>query len=398
MDFTRSSPLSFPVVASSILHMFKESVEFNLQELLPELGVAPVTGSAFTQARYKIAATFFKDLNQLTVDTYRSSRKKLWKGHVLLGGDGSTLNLPPSEDIEEYFGIHSTSELGVSRYLARVFFIYDVLNDIVVENRISNTGQGEKTLLLECLKSLGHVKGILILDRGFGNFCTIKELVNQKAQFCVRLGLKNSNFAKVALENSRQDFVTVWRPSAKEKENCKKNGLDCGPLTVRVTRVKLKTGETELLVTSLLDNKKYTCQDMKELYHLRWGVEEGFKNLKPKMKVEQFGCKKAQGVFQEFYSHIFCMNMVGLAGLAAANSIKVKTAHRKWKYKYNWKNAYRFLRAKMIKFLSLKEIDGLMENLLAKVASSIVAVKPDREFTRDTRHRNKRGRISQFHK
>lgn len=365
---------------------------------MPELGARPVTGSAFTQARYKIQSGFFKDLNQLTIDAYQASDKKRWKGHVLLGGDGSSLNLPPSEEIENYFGIYSINELGINRYLARVFFLYDVLNDVVVESRLSKMERGEKTLLLECLATLEHTNEILILDRGLGNFCTIKELVNHQVQFCIRLGLKNSNFAKAVLQGDGQDFVTVWNPSPKERENCKKNGLDCGPLTVRVVKIKLKTGETELLVTSLLDTKNYTYQDLAELYDLRWGVEEGFKNLKPKMKVEQFGCKKSEGVFQEFYAHIFYLNMVGLTGMAADNDIKEKTAHRKWKYKYNWKNAYRFLRANVIKLLFVKEIGDLFDRLLAKIASSIVAVKPDRVFIRDTRHRNKKGRITQFHK
>lgn len=52
--FTRSSSLSFEVVVSSILHLFKESVEFNIQKILPVMGRKPVTGGAFTQARYKV--------------------------------------------------------------------------------------------------------------------------------------------------------------------------------------------------------------------------------------------------------------------------------------------------------------------------------------------------------
>ncbi|GAB5530479.1 MAG: hypothetical protein Roseis3KO_22560 [Roseivirga sp.] len=377
--------------------MFKESVEYNLQELLPELGTKPVTGSAFSQARYKIQSDFFKDLNRLPLDTYQASSKRLWKGHILLAGDGSTLNLPSSESIKGCFGIHSTNDVDINRYLARVFFIYDVLNDVVVGSRLSKMERGEKPLLLECLDSLEQDRHILILDRGFGNFCTIKQLANHQSQFCVRLGIKNSNFAKAMLEDDRQDFVTVWKSSPKEKENCMKKGLDYEPLTLRVSKIKLKTGETELLVTNLQNTKNYTLQDLAELYALRWGVEEGFKNLKPKMKIEHFGCKKAEGIFQEFYAHIFFMNMVALIGMAANHSIKEKTGHRKWEYKYNWKNAYRFLKAKMIKLLHLKEIGDLFDKLLIKVANSIIALKPDRTFIRDTRHRNKK-RITQFNK
>jgi hypothetical protein len=389
--------LSFPVVASSILHLFKESVEFNLQKILPAIA-KPVTGSAFTQARYKIKPAFFEDLSRLVVDSYKGADKKLWKGLVLLAGDGSTLNLPPSKDIEESFGAYAITDMGVKRYLARVFFIYDVMNDFVVECKLSTMGDGEKTLMTQCLEGIDSQGNVLVLDRCFGNFTTIKELANRQIKFCVRLTANGSNFAKKAMGHEEEDFITVWEPSKKEIENSRKNGLDRGPIKVRVTKVKLKTGETELLVSNLFDQQRYTALDMGELYHLRWGVEEGFKNLKPKMKIEQFGCRKSRGVFQEFYAHIFFMNMVSLAGNAATDGIAQKTKGRRLKYKYNWKNAYRFLREKIIGFLWCEDIQKLLGLLIAEITSSIVALKPDRLFPRDTRDSNIKGRITQFNK
>lgn len=365
---------------------------------LPDITTKPVTGSAFSQARYKIKAALFEDLNKMVTETYRISNKKRWKGHRLLAGDGSTLNLPPSQDIEQYFSVHSKTDLGIKRYLARVFFFYDVLNDFVVEGKLSRMEKGEKTNMLECLETIEDLNSILILDRGFGHFCTIKELIKQQRKFCVRLPCKNSNFAKSILEQPEDDLITFWHPSPKEKENAKRNHLDYDPIKVRVVKINLEDGETELLITNLYDTNEYTIEDMGGLYHLRWGVEEGFKNLKPKMKVEQFGCRKTEGIFQEFYAHIFCLNMVGLMGSIARKEIEKKTAHRKWKYKYNWQNAYRFLREKIIRFLLFDNIEYLLDRLIAQISSSIVAVIPDRRFVRDTRNRNKQGRITQFHK
>jgi hypothetical protein len=385
------------VVASSILHLFKESVEFNLQKILPSIS-RPVTGSAFTQARYKIKPKFFNDLVKTTVESYRVCEKKLWKGHILLGGDGSTLNLPPSKDIEKKFGVYSTTDMGVKRYLARIFFVYDVLNDIVVGWNLSKMKDQEKILLRNCYDSINHPNAILILDRCFGNFTTVTELTNRQIQFCIRMSTCGCNFAKKAMANEQDDFIADWAPSRDEKETCKKLGLERAAVKVRVTKIKLKTGETELLVSSLLDQQKYSHKDMGELYHLRWGVEEGYKNLKPKMKIEQFGCRKSEGVLQEFYAHIFIMNMVGLAGMAASQQIEEKTSHRKLTYTYNWKNAYRFLREKIMRLLWLEDIEKLLDLLIAQIAGSLIAYKPDRCFARDTRDLSRRARITQFNK
>ena len=227
----------------------------------------------------------------------------------------------------------------------------------------------------------------------------IKVLVKNDLTYCIRLGVNNSNFAKQAMDDERTDYVTNWYPSNKERENCRKHELnDRQPVKVRVVKVKLKTGETELLVTDLYDSNSFTQNDLEKLYALRWGVEEGFKNLKPKMKIEHFGCKKVDGIFQEFYAHIFQINMIGIVGMCTVKDIEVNTKHRKLEYTFNWKNAYRFIREKTISFIFNKKMNQTIEYLIINVSNSLTAIKPDRSFTRDVRNLHKKGSITHFNK
>ncbi len=378
--------------------MFKESVEFNMQKVLKSLKVRPVSGSAFTQARYKIKANFFENLFDMIIDCYESGNKVLWKGYRLLAGDGSTLSLPSSKAIEKYFGVQSVTKKGVKNCIARVFFLYDVMNDIVVRGKLADYREGEISLMNQCLDTIPADKSILILDRGFGYFCTIKELVVQKRTFCIRLSSKNSGFGKKMLNSPENDFITEWSPSPKEKKNTIIYGLDDSPIKLRVLQIALKTGEIELLVTNLFDSQEITSQDLSELYHLRWGVEEGFKNLKPKMKIEQFGCKKPEGVFQEFYAHLFCMNLIGMTGGIANQGIRKKKKKCRYQYKYNWKNAYRFVREKIISFLRLKRIKQWLNLLIDEISTSIIAIIPDRIFERDILKGRKINKITHFNK
>lgn len=369
-----------------------------MQKVLKGLNVRPVTGSAFTQARYKIKAKFFETLFNMVTDAYESIDKVLWKGYRLLAGDGSTLNLPYSKAIVNYFGVQSVTQKGVKNCMARVFFFYDVMNEIVVRGKLAHYREGEITLMNQCLDTMPADKSILILDRGFGYFCTIKELMVQQRFICIRLSSKNSGFGKKMLNSPENDFLTEWVPSAKEKKNTVIYGLDNSPIKLRVVKIILKTGETELLVTNLYDQQEITSQDLSELYHLRWGVEEGFKNLKPKMKIEQFGCKKPEGVFQEFYAHLFCMNLIGLTGGMANQNIKKKKKNCRYRYKYNWKNAYRFVREKIISFLMLKRIKQWLNHLIDEISTSIVAIIPDRIFERDIVRGGKSRKITHFDK
>jgi hypothetical protein len=72
-------------------------------------------------------------------------------------------------------------------------------------------------------------------------------------------------------------------------------------ITVRFVRIRLSTGETEVLVTSLLDSDKYTTQMLKELYNLRWGIETIFGVLKERLKIDNFTGKTVTAVKQDFF-------------------------------------------------------------------------------------------------
>jgi hypothetical protein len=222
---------------------------------------------------------------------------------------------------------------------------------------------------------------IILLDRGFGYFSTCEVILSGNSGFCIRLKASQSNFAKKVLLNPLSDFITEWCVSEEERSTCKRNKVDSESFRVRVTKVILKNGETEILVSTLFDTALINEKAIQELYHLRWGVEEGFKKLKPKMKLEQFGCRRYEGIYQEFYSHIF---MIELIASDAGEEITKKTQERKLKYKYSWQNAFRHLRNKFIDIFHLGEFISSLEYLIEKISGSLIAIKENRMFGRNS--------------
>lgn len=384
-------------MVSTILNLFKESVEYNISTVLPFLCLKPVTGAAFSLARYKIKLSFFKDLNKIPINFHQKEPSRLWKGHQLIDGDGSTASLPASMLIKEYFGVYSIRKDGVKSCMAQLFMLYDVLTDMVIDGRISKTEVREKTLLKDCLRDLPVSKAIFLLDRGFGYFSECKGFLDQQRDFCIRMSGSASSFGKSVLENQSTDFITSWQPSQSEEETCRMHGLDDRPIWVRVSKIKLKTGEIEILVSSLYDMNEFLLTDMQELYRLRWSIEEGFKKLKPKMKLEHFGSRKPEGIFQEFEAHLFMMNLVALIGNAAQEEVERKCSKRKLKYRYNWQNAFRFVRQKIVSLLNHRDIKALIEQLIGLISASVTAIKPDRSFSREV-SRQKKTRLHQTYK
>lgn len=374
-------------------------MQSNLEKVLPALSTRPVTNSAFSQKRYHIKSDFFKDLNQLPLQYYQQMKKQDWKGHLLFAGDGSALSLPASKEIEKNFDVYSTTSYGVNRSLARIFFLYDVLNKFVVNGQLDKMEVGEQTMLTNSIEACRQLSGVFLLDRNFGYFSSLKGLIIKQKDFCIRMSVGASGFTKRVMADDRTDFIVEWKPSREERNTAQTHNLDCDPIKIRVVKVVLNTGEVELLATSLLDKDKYSSEEMKELYHLRWGVEECFKNLKPKMKIEYFGCKKTEGVLQEFYAHIFMINMISLIAQPAQRIIERKTCKRQYRYVFNWKDTFRYVREQIIKLMtSLESVTPIIDLLIGQILRSKIPIKPNRSFPRNPRLKKKISPITHFNK
>jgi hypothetical protein len=349
---------------------------------MPLLGLPSVKGAAFSTARYKIKEEYFKDISKLVQRYIRENVLSHWKGYRLLAGDGSTVNLPISADIIEEFGVDSTTKGGAKTCLANACFLYDLQSNLILEADIGKTEKGETTMLIEQLKRNEYPNALILLDRGFGYLAILKFLYSRRLNFCIRLKTSQSSFSQKILSKDLDDFKVEWSPTSKEGATCISYGLDTEPIIVRATKVKLNTGEVEILISSLTDMTLVSSEEMKELYHMRWGIEEGIKKLKPKMKLEQFGCKKPRGIYQEFYAHIFNFNLITLIGNETQPLIDEQTKGRKYRYKYNWQNAFEYFRSEFINLFFKGKIKAVCENLFSKISKSIIAIIPGRQFER----------------
>ena len=354
-----------------------------------------VTESAFTQARYKIKWTFFRQLAQQLYPLYFQSDRLLWKGHTLIGVDGSTFNLRNTKNLENEFGIFAHPGKTNKRILAKTLLVYDSLNHYVFDGIIRTKNDSEIGMFYELLPTLKYPKNsVFIFDRGFSGRNVIENFLINKITFCVRIRC-DTNFCVDFLNLNIDDWTGKWEPTSDQKRKYK----GTSPFKVRLVRRKLKSGEWAVYATNLFDTSAYSSVDIQQLYRCRWGVEEGFKKLKAFMKVEQFGSGKPEGIRQEYYSHLLHINILSILGVDIQKQVEKNTSHRKIAYQYNWKIAHKLLRMHFIELiLNYKRRDRLLENLIEQMSVFITAIKPDRHFPRSETMKGRKPRISAFYK
>jgi hypothetical protein len=305
----------------------------------------------------------------------------------MLAVDGSEINLPPSDELRREFGHQHTNSIGTKIPQARVSFLYDAQNKLTIDAQIESFRVGEQQMFLSHLACIG--KGdLLTADANYGHLWFFKLLLKHRVEFCIRIN-HMSNVVKQFLASGVKDSIIEWIPTKCSRDNCRKNGVNEGSLTVRLVRIDLPNGKPEVLVVSLMDQKKYSYQDIKDLYDERWGVEEEFKKFMQRLLVEFFSSIKPNGVKQDFYANVFMMNIVSTQVAHVRDDIENDNKGKKLKYQVNWTSALGDIRPRLaILFMADHQAtEDILQSIWKSLRINLSPVRPDRCFKRGDKKR-----------
>lgn len=256
------------------------------------------TSSALSQARKNLKPEVFQELNyRLIKHFYRRNKYDLWNGLRVVALDGTSFQLPKNHLDTRNMYMHNAgnNQMECSMNLAA---LYDPINDLVLDVAFGNRKIGEQTLALDILNKLNN-NDILIADRGFSNTPFLVQLTKRKLKFCIRMTM------------AWNDVKELWQSGKNEMIMNIKDGQN-PPIQVRLIRVKLSSGEPEVLATNLLDKKKFNAKIFKQLYAKRWNIEECFKMLKTRLRIENWTGETPIAIAHDIYSKFLVMNMLNI--------------------------------------------------------------------------------------
>ncbi len=274
------------------------------------------TDSAYCQAKQKIKPEVFEHLTEtLSQDFYRlygaDEEVRLWRGHRLIGGDGTKLNLPDTADLRASFGVQKNQTSGETGgcVQATAVVAYDLLNDIGLQSALGKAHSSEKSLLFEVWRSLE--KGdVLVLDRNFADYSIIAKARHDGVEVVIRC--PHSSFSAVedfwASKDRERIVLLKVSQCSRTKKFVKEQGLPPEVL-VRLLKFRLKTGEEEVVLTTLCDQKRYPRREFYKVYGIRWNNETYFDRIKNIFDLERFSGQTESSIKQDFYGVIFLANL-----------------------------------------------------------------------------------------
>ena len=284
-----------------------------------------------------------------------SEDEELYDGYKLYAFDGSDINIAFNPDDKDTL-IKTIKCDGYNQ--VHLNAMYDLLNKVYVDCDIQDIHKTQEVRsAIKMINRNCFDKTIIIADRGYGSLNLLETIKRRpNTEFLIRV--KNDYLKEIkALPMKELDTTISFQLRTTQTKEDKKLFAEgkakwiTGPskfgkykkdvtwdfespcdVSLRVVRFKITDDTYETIVTSL--NKfQFPLAKIKELYHLRWGIETSFRELKYTIGLVNFHSKKKEFIIQEIYSRLIIYNF---CQRITRQVVVVQDENKKYIYKVNF--------------------------------------------------------------
>ena len=236
---------------------------------------------------------------------------------------------------------------------------------------------------------------IFVADRGFASHNVFAHALEKGCFFAIRA--KDVNTRRLLAADSLPQQIDKWvdviltRSKSKKKRLhpelapfyryiCKAVPFDfitdsCPeyPMRLRVVRFQIAEGVYENIITNL-PSDEFSLEQIKHIYHLRWGQETSFRDLKHTIGTANFHSKSPEYIGFEILCRMTLYNFCTIITM----EVPIKKRTGKWEYQVNLSMAIKIC----FEFLSDRMGPGSVNDLISRY---ILPIRPDRTYARQLR-------------
>jgi hypothetical protein len=381
--FTRERKLPFPTMTLILMNMLKGSLQDELDHFFKAVngaavGLREVTKGAFCRARKRFRHTAFVELNrELVAHRNETAGCKRWNGLRLLAVDGSTMRVPDNAETRGHFGlVHSATADAMP--MARVSCLFDLLNNLSVDAEIGPHAVGEREMAGAHLAHAGP-GDLMLCDRGYPARHLFAMIRNAGADFCARMPLDTWEAVRRFAKSGMAERVVRVKPGGVHQARHQ-------AVKLRLVRVELENGTTEILATSLMNRERYPAAVFGALYHLRWGIEENYKRWKRRLEIENWSGKSVESVLQDFHAKALAMNIAAAMAAQADDIVQEISSHKIHSYKTNITQALSRMKGAAVWLFLKTDPLAMLRDMIDMLVKTVEPIRTGRQFPR--KHRN----------
>jgi len=284
-------------------------------------GLSPcsVRTGGFCRARQRLPLEM---VSTLTRETGRLLSQKalgqwLWRGRAVKLVDGTGISMPDTPENQALYPQPSTQAPGVGFPAARLVMVICLATGAALDMAVgphSGKGSGELGLVRRLLE--GFSPGdVMLADALYCNYWLIATLMATGVDVLFEQnGSRITDFRRGQSLGTRDHLVRWPKPAARPDWMTPEQYV-CFPDELTVREVKVAH---QVLVTTLLDHRKVSKDDLSELYAQRWNVELDLRNLKTTTGMDVLSCQTPQMNEKQLWVHLLAYNVIRLLMAQAA--------------------------------------------------------------------------------
>lgn len=387
-SFTRKRKIDSTDLMYYLIQLSDKSINSDLLYRYNSLENMP-SASAICQQRYKLDSLAMKRVFQLFTTGLENYRT--YNGYYLLACDGSDINIGHNPEDKETYHVPTSATKGYNQLHLNA--LYDVKNrvfqDVYIDTARKTNECGSLEKMIRNRNYPDH--SIIICDRGYEKYNLIATLIENDQKFIIRVKEIGSNGILSNLNLPDREFDLPIRKIVTRINNKEtvKNGLygvlmnnspfdyidfqnEYYEMNLRAVRFKITEDTYECLLTNLSE-EEISFEEFKDIYHLRWAEETGFRDLKYTIGMLYFHSSNQELIRQEIYASLILYNYCQLI----TNNIP-PDCNGKWKYKSSFKAAVTNIRRYMKGEINEQE-------LILRIKKFLIPIRPGRSFSRNVR-------------
>lgn len=246
----------------------------------------------------------------------------LWRGRAVKLVDGTGLSMPDTQENQACYPQPSTQAPGVGFPAARLVMVICLATGAALDAAIgpySGKGSGELGLVRGLLESF-RPGDVMLADALYCNYFLIATLMAAGVDVLFEQhGSRITDFRRGQSLGTR-DHVVRWPKPAARPEWMTPEQYARAPDELTLREVKVAH---QVLVTTLLDHRRVSKDDLSQLYARRWNVELDLRNLKTTMGMDVLSCQTPQMNEKQLWVHLLAYNVIRLLMAQAARNAGV---------------------------------------------------------------------------
>ena len=347
----------------------------------------------YSKARKRLPLPVLKLLLKRTAVALQAEVKleQRWCGRRVKAYDGTTVTMSDTPANQKHYPQHSNQLVGCGFPLAKLVVWFCVTTGAVLEVAIAAFTTSEWEMARQLYATL-QPDDVVVADSAYGTYVDLALVRSANADAVFRKHHARHCDFRRGKKLGIGDHKVLWQRPQQCPHSMTRADFEALPTSIEVREVHVliqRPGfrpKEVIVVTTLVDPKRYPKAKLAQLYQLRWqATEVNFKHLKTTLKMETIFAKTPEMVQKEIWMHLLAYNLLRTLMWQSAHHADVPPLRISLQGTRQQFNQFRPDLAQA----SAKNCYCLYAILLNVISDQLVPLRPNRAEPRVTKRRPK---------